>query len=271
MIASPGTAVITGASSGLGAEYARQLAARGYGLLLVARRADRLEALAADLRTQHGIAAAGHPADLNQPAEVEALAERLRALPDLSLLINNAGFGTVGAFTQVPLEKSLAMVQVHLHATLALTHAALPGLTARGRGALINVASLAGFVPRAGSANYGATKAYLIAFSEALQLELASAGVRVQALCPGFTYTEFHDTPEFTGFSRAEIPGFFWTPAAVVVRASLAALATDRVVVVPTWRDQLLLTLTRSRVVLALLLTWRRLRRRRLNAAPPPA
>ncbi len=253
----PGTALITGASSGLGAEFARQLAARGHALILVARRADRLGALANELREQHGVAVEVLVADLSSPADTERVQARLRECDDLTLLINNAGFGTVGRFAEVELHKTVSMINVHVTAAARLAHAALPGMQRRRRGAIINVSSVAGFVPRAGSVNYGATKAFLTAFSEALHNEVAGTGVSVQALCPGFTYTEFHDTPEFRHDFRSAIPGFLWMNADAVVRISLEALPGGRAVVVPGWRNRALLALTRSRWLLGLMLRMR--------------
>ena len=157
----------------------------------------------------------------------------LAAADDLVLLVNNAGFGTRGEFIDVPLERTMAMIAVHVLATVALCRAAAPGMIARGEGAIINVSSIAAFFPSAGGANYGATKAYLNAFSEALAAELRGTGVAVQALCPGFTTTEFHDVGDYEAFDRGQIPAPLWMPAADVVAESLAALGSGRVIVVP--------------------------------------
>ena len=228
-----GRVVITGASAGIGAAFARQLAAAGFDLTLVARREERLAALAAELSATHGIHAEPWAADLARAADVAALGEYLARAGDLVLLINNAGFGTRGHFVEVELERSLDMIHVHVVATVALCRAALPGMIARGQGAIINVSSIAAFFPSAGGANYGATKAYLNAFSETLAAEVRGTGVRVQALCPGFTVTEFHEVGDYQEFDRAEIPGVVWMPADEVAAASLAALGDDRVIVVP--------------------------------------
>lgn len=261
---SRGLALITGASSGLGAEFARQLAAQGYGLILVARRAERLEALAEELRARHTVSVEPFPADLADAGDVQRVEQRLANDNRLTLLVNNAGFGTRGNFAEVDFDRQLEMIQVHVLAAVRLTRAALPGLIARKRGAILNVSSLAGFIPRRGSATYGATKAYLNSFSEALGQELRGTGVRVQALCPGFTYTEFHDARELKGFRRSEIPAFFWMPAEAVVAKSLAALNCDHVIVIPGLRNHLLKFVSQNRLILALLLAWRQLRRRRL-------
>ncbi len=166
-------------------------------------------------------------------SDVAALADRLAAADDLVLLVNNAGFGTRGEFVEVALERTLDMIRVHVLATVTLCRAAAPGMMARGGGAIVNVSSIAAFFPSAGGANYGATKAYLNAFSEALAAELRGAGVAVQALCPGFTTTEFHDVGDYEAFDRGQIPVPLWMPAADVVAESLAALGSGRVIVVP--------------------------------------
>jgi len=228
-----GRAVITGASAGIGAAFARQLAAAGFDLTLVARREDRLRALADELSATHAIRAEAWPADLADAGDVAALANRLAAADDLVLLVNNAGFGTRGEFIDVPLERTLDMIRVHVLATVTLCRAAAPGMVARGGGAIINVSSIAAFFPSAGGANYGATKAYLNAFSEALAAELRGTGVAVQALCPGFTTTEFHDVGDYQNFDRGQIPVPLWMPAGDVVDESLAALGRGRVIVVP--------------------------------------
>jgi short-subunit dehydrogenase len=228
-----GRAVITGASAGIGEAFARQLAAAGFNLTLVARREERLKALAGELSAVYGIRAEVWPADLANEADVAALARYLATTNDLMLLVNNAGFGTRGEFVDVPLERTLDMIRVHVVATVVLSRAALSGMVGRGAGAIINVSSIAAYFPSAGGANYGATKAYLNAFSEALAAEVRDAGVAVQALCPGFTTTEFHEVGDYQGFERQSIPNVVWMPAGDVVAESLAALGSGRVIVVP--------------------------------------
>ncbi|MBN2146752.1 MAG: SDR family NAD(P)-dependent oxidoreductase, partial [Anaerolineales bacterium] len=152
---------------------------------------------------------------------------------DLELLVNNAGFGTVGSFVEVARQKHDAMIQVHITALVRLTHAALPGMLARRKGHIINVSSVAGILPLR-SELYGASKSFGITFSEALQSQLNGSGVKVQALCPGFTITEFHETPEYqNNFQRSRIPSFAWLNAEQVVRASLASLSYRGVICVP--------------------------------------
>jgi short-subunit dehydrogenase len=228
-----GRALITGASSGIGEAFARRLAAGGFDLALVARREERMQALAAELSAAHGIQAKAIPADLSKDEDVGRVARYIEAHPDMTLLINNAGFGTHGKFAEVELGRQLDMIHVHVIASVVLTRAALPGMIARGGGAIINVSSVAAFFPSGGGANYSASKVYLNNFSEALQAELDGTGVKVQALCPGFTRSEFHDTAEYSDFDRQTIPDALWLSAEQVVDESLAALSGDRVIVVP--------------------------------------
>jgi uncharacterized protein len=234
-------ALITGASSGLGATFARALAARGYDLVLVARRKERLEALAAELAAAHGTRAEVLTADLTDDAERLRVEERIAGAEDLALLVNNAGFGARGRFWESPVESQDQMHRLHVLATLRLTHAALRGMTARDRGAVINVSSVAGFV-QGGSTSYSATKCWMNCFTEGLYLELKSlrSQVKVQALCPGFTVTEFHDV---LGMSRDSIAKPLWMRAEDVVEASLAGLERDALFVVPGWIYKLIVHL----------------------------
>ena len=226
------TALITGASSGIGAEFARQLAARGFDLILVARRRERLEKLASELGGVHVEVLA---ADLTAEAELAVVEQRLATAENLELLVNNAGFGTRGKFFEADLDGQLRMHRLHVLAPMRLTHAALPGMVARAKGGVINVSSVAAFGSTPGGVSYCATKAWMNRFSEALALELRSVGspVRVQALCPGFTYTEFHDV---MGMDRKSIPAGWWTPAQQVVAASLRGLDRGKLVVIPGLR-----------------------------------
>jgi short-subunit dehydrogenase len=183
-------------------------------------------------------------ADLTVDGEVRTVEDFLAGAANLQLLVNNAGFGTNGRFYEAPIETQDAMHRVHVMATMRLTHAALRNLTARNQGAVINVASVAGFVPRPGSTSYYATKAWINCFTECLYLELKTAGsrVRVQALCPGFTYTEFHDV---LGMDRNFISKAWWMPAKDVVEASLQGLEKGKLFVVPGWRYKLLVSVVR--------------------------
>jgi short-subunit dehydrogenase len=232
------TALITGASAGIGEAFARRLAREGYNLVLVARREHKLTLLAEDLKARHGVTTHVVTADLADPNDAERLASTVTDLSEagtLDLLINNAGFGTTRPFVEVPLQQQLDMIQLHATSSLQLTHAALPGMLHRRRGGIINVASVAGWYPLPGNVNYSATKRYLITFSQALQTELDGAGVFVQALCPGLTYSEFHDTPAYRdiNFQRGSFPAFLWQTADQVVSASLGQLGSADPVCIP--------------------------------------
>jgi uncharacterized protein len=226
-------AAITGASAGLGSIFARKLAARGYDLLLIARRLDRLETLAAELSRAHGVAVQTLTADLAELAEIDRVAGRLRGEPRLALLVNNAGFGTKGRFWETPLDGQIAMHRVHIDAILRLSRAALESMVARNEGAIVNVSSVAGFLRSPANVSYCATKAWINAFTEGLALELKGTNVAVQALCPGFTYTEFHDV---MGADRAQVPKWLWMNADDVIEASLAALPSRKLFVIPGWK-----------------------------------
>jgi short-subunit dehydrogenase len=236
-------ALITGASSGIGAEFARQLAAEGIHLALVARNEQRLQALRDELRSTYPVAVEILPADLGDDDGIAKVAAFIQALPRLDLLINNAGFGVVAMFAESDIERQISMVQVHVNATLRLCHAALPGMIAQHNGAIINVASVSAFAPTPHSPTYSASKAALVNFSRGLHSELRGTGVRVQALCPGFTHTHFHDGADFRGFRQEQLPDFMWASAEAVVRDSLHALRNGGpVVVVPGWINRLMVT-----------------------------
>ncbi len=257
--AGQGTAMVTGASSGIGEVYARRLAAGGHDLLLTARRAERLEALARELEAEHGVAVEVFPADLADADSLRRLEERVAGGPALALLINNAGFGVPGLVADVDPDRQEAMIDVHLVATVRLCRAALPAMVRAGGGAVINVSSVAAFLPTPRGAVYSATKAFLNLFTEALDAELAGTGVRVQALCPGFTHTGFHDTPEYD-FDRSSVPRWLWMSSEQVVDISLSALQRRRVVVITGWRNRLLVILLRAPLLKTLL---RRLAKKR--------
>jgi hypothetical protein len=226
------TALITGASSGLGAEFARQLAVRGYNLIIVARRVDLLYKLAEKLSSSFSIDVQVRPADLSDILQIESLADLVKDLPDLELLVNNAGFGTVGRFYQFEWEKEQSMLNVHMLAPVMLSRAVLPGMLARKHGGIIIVASIAGLIAIR-NVLYHSTKSFQIHFSEALQVELRGSGVHVQTLCPGYTLTGFHDTPEYTQVTRWSVPRFFWMTSEQVVKESLDCLPSGKLLCLP--------------------------------------
>jgi short-subunit dehydrogenase len=249
-------AVITGASSGIGLVFARRLA-REYDLILVARRWDRLQQVAEELRSAFGATVELLQADLTADEGLMLVLHRIAREENLALLVNNAGFGASGPFWEISLELQEQMHRLHVTATLRLTHVALANVVARDAAAansasgvpgriqrgVINVASVAAFLPGARSVSYGATKAWMTAFTEGLAMDLRAAGssVRVQALCPGYTYSEFHDT---LGIDRKQLAGpALWMTPESVVDASLAGFAENRLYVVPGWRYQALVAI----------------------------
>jgi short-subunit dehydrogenase len=221
-------ALITGASSGIGSVFARKLAARGYNLILLARREDRLRALAAELPAKVDLLIA----DLSREEGIAAAERAIRECGLLELLVNNAGFGTLGRFWEADIEGQQRMHEVHVMATMRLTHAALAQMVPRGRGGVISVSSVAAFGHSVGNASYSATKTWMNSFTEGLDMELRSihSPVKVQALCPGYTITEFHDT---MGMDRRKIPGFLWLKADDVVETSLKAFDRGKIIVIP--------------------------------------
>jgi short-subunit dehydrogenase len=229
-------AVVTGASSGLGAAYARALGQRGHELVLVARRRKRLEIMAAEAAVKHGVTAEILPADLSDPGELARVVERVQSLPNLQFLVNAAGFGLHGAFSAADVERELEMIRLHVVASVRLAHAALPAMLRRRDGAIVNVASLGAFVPLPGFATYGATKAYMVSFCRSLAIELEGTGVRVQALCPGFTRTEFQNRQ---GADLSLVPKFMWMSPEQVIDGSLQALERNQVVCVPGFLNRM--------------------------------
>ncbi len=238
------TALVTGASSGIGLAFARALADRDHDLVLVARDTARLEALATELRTAYGAGAEVLTADLTESAELAAVEDRLadRGRP-VELLVNNAGFGTAGRFDELPLKDEDREIRLNVLALVRLCHAALPAMVERGHGAVVNVSSLGGHQPTPGNATYGATKAFVTSFSQALHEEVKRDGVRVTVLCPGFTRTEFQ---ERAGIDSSQVPGFLWMSADAVAEAALRAVDRDRAVCVPGAANRVTGALTSS-------------------------
>jgi short-subunit dehydrogenase len=219
------TALITGASAGIGEAFAEVFASEGFDLILVARREDRLRALAVKLTERHGVTVHAIVSDLSRRQAVQEIADELagRALT-VDVLVNNAGYGVPGSFTASPWSRHQAMLQVMLAGVAELTHALLPAMVERRYGRIINVASLAGLVPStAGHTLYGATKAFLIKFSQSLSAEVARYGVNVTAVCPGFTHSEFHDVTG-TRDKVNQMPRWMWMDAPSVARQGFDAV-----------------------------------------------
>lgn len=233
------TALVTGATAGIGREIARQLAADGLDLVLVARDRARLEALAAEL-AEHGARCEGLVADLAEPAALEAVAARV-ADPEhpIDVLVSNAGFGIGEAFDASAIDDERRMLDVLAWAPLRLAHAALPGMRERGRGWILTVASVAAWVA---GGSYSAAKAHAVLLSRSIRARYAADGIRATALCPGFTRTEFHDR---MGTAARGVPAWAWADASTVAREGLRGLRRGRAVVVSDWRFRLAMPLER--------------------------
>lgn len=230
------TALITGSTAGIGAAFARRLAADGHDLVLVARDTARLREQATELHDRHGIEAEVLTADLAQEQGIEAVAERLDDRKNhVDLLVNNAGFGNRARYLDAPMADELRMLKVHCEAVLRLTSAAAQAMSERRRGAVVNVASTAAFVPRG---TYGASKAWIVQFTQGAAVDLAGRGVRLMALCPGFVRTEFHHR---AGMATDNIPKWMWLDADKVVAAALQDLARGRSLSVPDPRYKVLM------------------------------
>ncbi|MEM1155018.1 MAG: SDR family NAD(P)-dependent oxidoreductase [Pseudomonadota bacterium] len=223
-------ALVTGASSGIGAEYCRQLAERCGRVIAVARRGERLAELQGSLSTQTDVHTV--EADLTTVEGVAKTLEALRQLGPVHYLVNNAGFSTFGFFSDQDIQSQRDMVSLHIDATITLCAAAVPYMRQRGDGYIINVASIGGFLPSKGVAVYGATKSFLNFYSQALQAELAGSGIEIQALCPGYTHTEFQAGMDELGFDKSKIPEHMWMSAEKVVTKSLDALGSGQVLVI---------------------------------------
>ncbi len=230
------TALITGSTAGIGAAFARRLASDGHNLVLVARDTKRLGEQATELHDRHGIEAEVLTADLATDGGIEAVANRLsdRRNP-VDLLVNNAGFANKGRYLDVSMADELKMLKVHCEAVLRLTSAATESMRERGRGGVVNVASVAAFVPRG---TYGASKAWVVQFTQGAAKDLAGSGVRLMALCPGFVRTEFH---ERAGMSTDNVPKWMWLDADKLVSAALADLARGKSLSIPDPRYKALM------------------------------
>lgn len=238
--------LITGGSAGIGAACARVWAAHGWDLLLVARRADKMQKLADELRAAHGCDVAILAEDLADPLAPSRLVETIEARGLIvDGLINNAGYGVPGSLLAVPWTTHADFLRVLLWAPTELIYRLLPGMQQRGFGRIVNVASLAGLVPgTAGHTLYGATKSYQIRFSQSLAQEVAAHGILVMALCPGFTYSEFHDVNGMRG-TVSKMPRFMWMDAATVARQAYLASESGAVVYVNGWWNRFVRTLAK--------------------------
>jgi len=244
-------AVITGASAGLGKTYSWQLAGQGNDLMIVARRAEQLERLKKEIENRFPVTVDVYVADLADEKQVAQLAEKIVSLPRLDTMINNAGFGLQKRFPNVDVEAEARMIRLHCEASMRLCQAASDLMCRQKYGHIINVCSFAAYLTGPGAADYCATKAFLKSFSECLQDDIGEFGVKVQALCPGFVHTEFHDTAMMKGFDKNSLPGFTWMDADYVVRTSLRAIQKKRhrVVVIPSLAYKLIYVITHIPVI----------------------
>ncbi|GAA3032847.1 SDR family NAD(P)-dependent oxidoreductase [Streptomyces glomeratus] len=234
------TALITGSTAGIGAAFARRLAADGHDLVLVARDTKRLREQATELHDRHGIEVEVLTADLATDQGIEAVAARLTDPRNpVDLLVNNAGFGNKGRYLDVPMADELRMLKVHCEAVLRLTGAAAEAMRTRGRGGIVNVASVAAFVPRG---TYGASKAWVVQFTQGAARDLAGSGVRLMALAPGFVRTEFHQR---AGMGTDNIPGWMWLDADKLVASALADLSRGKTLSIPDPRYKALMGLVK--------------------------
>jgi short-subunit dehydrogenase len=232
-----GTALVTGATSGIGAAFARCLAADGYDLVLVARDDQRLAELATDLTVRHGVKTETLPADLSTDEGCAEVEERLHAIDQpVDLLVNSAGISLNTSFVRSSAENEARLLRLNVHAVMRLTLAALTGMVERRHGAVVNVSSIAGFGAVMPGSTYGASKAWVTNFSESVGQSVRPYGVRVMALCPGYTRTEFHQR---AGINMSKTPEWMWLDADDVVRDALRDLARGQYVSVPDWKYKL--------------------------------
>ena len=240
-------ALITGASSGIGEAFARQLAQQGVDLCITGRRQDKLEAIATELRESQHVGVEVLIADLTTEDGISKVIAWITENPSITLLINNAGFGARGLFANKPSEKYAEMITVHVIATMRLTSAILPAMIKAKRGAIINVSSITAFLPLAGNAVYSGTKSFLNSFTQALSYELKNTGVKVQALVPGFTYSDFHKRLDYLKTNTYNsVPKILWMTAEDVAKLSLKALEKNKLFCIPGVTNKMIVLAGRS-------------------------
>jgi len=234
-------ALITGASSGIGEAFARQLTARGYDLCITGRRRDKLESIAMELSEDHKVTVDVIIGDLATEEGISSLEEWIKSHPSITMLINNAGFGTRRFFANNPSDKYSAMIKVHAVALMRLTSAVLPAMLKAKQGAIINVSSITAFLPLAGNAVYSGTKSFINSFTQALSYELKNSGVKVQVLVPGFTYSDFHKRPDYSNQNAySSVPKILWMKAEDVAITSLRALERNQLFCIPGFINKLI-------------------------------
>ena len=229
----PGVALITGASSGIGSEFAHQLAMQSFDLILIARRKEKLEVIKKELQEKFSVKIEILIADLSKLIENEKIVSKIINLDNLDVLINNAGFGINNTFLKIDLIQHIDMINVHYTSPVMFCHAAIPGMIKRNQGVIINTSSTAAINKAQGSVMYTSTKTALTVFSELLQEKIKDTRVIIQSLCPGFTYSEFHDTESMSGFQRGWFPKEAWMTTEEVVTLSLEAIRNREVIFIP--------------------------------------
>jgi len=234
----PGVALITGSSSGIGAEFAHQLAEQGFDLVLVARREQRLKSIASILQEKYLVNCEILVADLANLSDNDRVIEKISTLENLDILINNAGFGIMKPFLEIERLRHVEMINVHFTSPVMLTHAAIPIMKKRKRGVIINTSSRDAIIRAPSLIIYTTTKTAVSVFSELLKRILKGTGIHIQALHPGFTYSEFHDTSTMSGFNRKSTPEEMWMTSQEVVSLSLNAVKTKKVIFIPGERVQ---------------------------------
>ena len=265
-------AAITGAAGGLGKAFARELAARGFDLLLVDRDADGLARVAIDLRRENRVGIETLTLDLTDQIAIGQLEKTLEDSEHLTILVNNAGFGTYSMFHDADITRQVQMVNLHVIASMRLCRASLPAMKARKRGAVVNVASAAAFLRFPRDATYIGTKSFLVAFTECLAIELVDTGVALQALCPAWVRTDFHAGGDYDKADyRSPMPAWLYSDADTVVRSSLRDLAIRSGTHIPTLRGRVAVLVLGSRIGLWTLAIIRRTRRARSGRRSKPA